>query len=68
MYNRLLTADEMLYLSTLGLPQATQPQPRNESILEASPQTLSWFPGEGTVSQTVYFGENLEDVTVGADG
>jgi len=68
MYNRLLAEDEMLYLATLGLPQATQPEPRNESSLDASPQSLSWSPGEDTVSETVYLGESLDDVTAGTPG
>ncbi len=68
MYNRLLTADEVLYLATLGLAQATQPNPRHESVREEGPPVLSWRPGEGAISHNVYFGESLADVTAGSAG
>jgi hypothetical protein len=68
MYNRLLAADEVLYLATLGLAQATHPDPRHESVLTEAPLVLSWRPGEGAISHKVYFGGNLVDVTAGAAG
>jgi hypothetical protein len=67
-YNRLLTGDEMLYIVTVGLAKATQPDPRHESVLEDAPPILSWVPNEGAISHNVYFGENLDDVTAGAAG
>ncbi|MHC4178146.1 MAG: PA14 domain-containing protein, partial [Planctomycetota bacterium] len=68
MYNRLLTGDEMLYIFTLGFTKATQPDPRNESVLDEAPLVLSWVPDEAATSHNVYFGENLADVTAGATG
>ena len=67
-YNRLLTSDEMLYIVTVGLSKATQPDPRHESVLEDAPVILSWASTEGVISHNVYFGENLEDVIAGAAG
>ena len=68
MYNRLLTADEMLYLFTTSFTKATRPDPRHESVLDEAPLLLSWQPGEGATSHKVYFGESLADVTAGAPG
>jgi hypothetical protein len=67
-YNRLLNSDEMLYIYTVGLSKATQPDPRHESVLEEAPAILSWMPDDGAISHNVYFGENLEDVIGGAAG
>ncbi|UCC99042.1 MAG: hypothetical protein JSW66_03980, partial [Phycisphaerales bacterium] len=71
MYNRLLTADEMLYLYIEADPsrfKATRPDPCNASVLGEAPSTLSWRPGDRAISHNVYFGENPEDVTAGAAG
>ena len=67
-YNRMLNSDEMLYIYTVGLSKATQPDPRHESVLEDAPAILSWIATDGAISHNVYFGENLEDVTIGAEG
>ena len=65
MYNRLLTANEMIYLFTTGFTKATRPDPRHESALDEAPLLLSWWPGEGSTSHNVYLGESLGDVTAG---
>jgi hypothetical protein len=67
-YNRLLTSNEMLYLFTTGFTKATRPDPRHESVLDEAPLLLSWHPGEGATSHSVYLSENLVEVTAGAAG
>ncbi|MCP4256274.1 MAG: LamG domain-containing protein, partial [Planctomycetes bacterium] len=45
---------------------ASSPKPANGAILADTWVSLSWRPGDGAVSQDVYFGENLDDVDNGA--
>ncbi|MHC4707623.1 MAG: LamG domain-containing protein, partial [Planctomycetota bacterium] len=51
-----------------ALPQASGPNPRNGSMLEAKWANLSWRAGDFAVSHDVYIGESFDDVNDGAEG
>jgi len=46
---------------------ASSPTPSHGAILADTWVSLSWRSGDGAASQDVYFGENLEDVSAGAE-
>ena len=47
---------------------ATNPNPANGALVEATWVSLSWSPATRAVSHDVYFGENFNDVNDGAAG
>jgi hypothetical protein len=64
-YDHALTADEIQVImeSAAGkLPHARRPDPADGAMLTDTWVSLSWMPGDLTVSHDVYFGENFDDV------
>ena len=51
------------YLLEYTLEKAAIPSPEDGAVLSAVSVELSWAPADGTVSDNVYFGDNLEAVT-----
>jgi hypothetical protein len=51
------------YLLEYTLEKAAIPSPEDGAVLSAVSVELSWAPADGTISDNVYFGDNLEAVT-----
>ncbi len=51
--------------STRPIVKATQPDPKDGSLLTATWASLGWTPGQLAVSHDVYMGESFEDVNAG---
>ncbi|MHC4702966.1 MAG: LamG-like jellyroll fold domain-containing protein, partial [Planctomycetota bacterium] len=60
-------AIQLLMESGGGYPFAFGPDPEDGAIHTATWVTLSWSSGDFAVSHDVYFGDNFDDVTNGAD-
>ncbi len=50
------------------VPVALGPTPSDGALHDDTSVNLSWKPGGYAVTQDVYFGDNLDDVTAGAEG
>jgi len=62
-YNRALSQEEInTAMFGQGQPLAFGPDPEDGALLEDTWATLSWTPGDFTVSHDVYMGENFDDV------
>ncbi|MHC4073556.1 MAG: LamG-like jellyroll fold domain-containing protein, partial [Planctomycetota bacterium] len=65
-YDHALTEDEiMAVVKGEGLPHALGPNPADGSVIMDTWVTLSWRPGDYTVSHDVYLSDNLDDVSNG---
>ncbi len=67
-YNRALTQNGIqVIMQGEEFPYAFSPTPPDGSVLMDTNVTLSWEPGFGVKSHTVYFGDNFDDVNDGAE-
>jgi hypothetical protein len=67
-YNHALTQDEVqTAMEVEGWPFAIGPSPEDGVIHEDTWASVSWRAGDGAASHDVYFGENLDDVSAGAE-
>ncbi len=64
-YDQVLSADEIRNLAIL--PTASAPLPADGLIHPETWVSLSWSPGADAISHDVYFGDNFDDVNVGAE-
>jgi len=60
--------DEIRFGNTFGdvtgvVDKASNPDPKDDTMLESMGTILSWRAGQFAVSHNVYFGDNLDDVT-----
>ncbi|MHC4533170.1 MAG: LamG domain-containing protein [Planctomycetota bacterium] len=62
-----LMDDIRLYDHALPVHIATRPTPVSGAVLSSMPVDLFWTPGGFAISHNVYFGENLDEVTSGAE-
>jgi hypothetical protein len=60
--------NDLLALEALPSEKASHPKPGNGTELDATSTVLEWLPGARAVSNNVYFGTSLEDVTNGTGG
>jgi hypothetical protein len=69
LYNAALNQDELQVLmeGTGGYPFAFGPNPADGAIITDTWANLSWSPGDFAVSHDVYFDDNFDDVTAGAE-
>jgi len=68
-YNEALTQEEIqVIMLGAGMPYASGPSPGDGVLHEDTWASLSWHPGDDAASHDVYFGENFNDVTDGAEG
>jgi len=51
----------------MGSPVALGPTPADGSLHPDTWANLNWFPGDSAVSHDVYFGDNFNDVSTGAE-
>jgi hypothetical protein len=65
-YDHALSEAEIKKLAALA--KATRPSPEDGSMHEDTWVSLSWTEGAYAVSYDVYFGENFDDVSAGAEG
>ena len=63
-FDRALSADEVLDIFTNGMASefASQPQPQNEAVDVARDTLLTWKPGEFAAAHDVYFGTSSDDI------
>jgi len=67
-YNVALNADQIqAAMRGEPLPLASQPNPREGSIILETWVNISWAPGDFAVSHDVYIGDNFDDVSNGAE-
>ncbi len=66
-YNHALTPAEIQTIMLGIFPTAFGPDPADGSIHEDTWATISWKPGTSAVSHNVYFGDNFDDVSAGAE-
>ncbi len=64
-YNRALTAADVRKLA--ARPNAYSPIPVKGTLHEDTWLSMSWLPGGNAASHDVYFGENFDDVSAGAE-
>jgi len=64
LYNSALTEGEILAAmeGSTGYPYALSPNPADGTLYPETWVTLSWKPGDYTVSHDLYLGENFDDV------
>ncbi len=72
-FNTILTPEDIETIMNNGLAGITggqalarRPDPKDGALLEQTWGTLSWSPGDFTVSHDVYLGDNFDDVNDGA--
>ncbi|MHC4242922.1 MAG: LamG-like jellyroll fold domain-containing protein, partial [Planctomycetota bacterium] len=67
-YDVALNADQILSaMRGEPLPLASQPNPRDGSIILETWVNISWGPGDFAVSHDVYLGDNFDDVNNGTE-
>ena len=68
-YNHPLSEGEIqiVLAGGIGFPLATRPEPDDGSYIDDTWVNLSWAPGDYAVSHDVYIGENVDDVSTGAE-
>jgi hypothetical protein len=66
-YNHALRPDEIQTIMLGIFPTAFSPSPADGAIHEDTWVSLSWEPGTSAASHDVYFGENFDDVSAGAE-
>ena len=57
----------MLSQGVAGMPLARRPSPQDGALYEQTWVSLSWTPGDWTVSHDLYIGDNFDDVNAGAE-
>jgi hypothetical protein len=69
LYNHALSEAEILAAmeGSEGYPYALGPEPDDGAFIEDTWVSLSWSPGDFTVSHDVYLGDNFNDVNAGAE-
>ena len=68
-FNRALSQEEIqIIMQGEEFPYAFSPTPPDGAVLVDTNVTLSWEPGFGVKSHTVYFGDTFDDVNDGAEG
>jgi len=69
LYNRALGAGEIqAAMVAAAFPFSSGPSPKDGSLHADTWITLSWRPGDLTVSHDLYMGDNFDDVNDGAEG
>jgi len=68
-YNHPLSEGEIqiVLAGGVGFPLATRPEPDDGSYIDDTWVNLSWAPGDYAVSHDVYIGENVDDISTGAE-
>ena len=68
-YNHPLSEGEIqiVLAGGIGFPLATRPEPDDGSYIDDTWVNLSWAPGDYAVSHDIYIGENVDDVSTGAE-
>jgi hypothetical protein len=68
-YNRALSAAEIqTAMKAAAYPYASNPGPKDGSLLPNTWVNLSWRQGDLAVSHDLYMGDNFDDVNEGAEG
>ena len=66
-YNHALTQDEIQTIMLGIFPTAFKPFPADGAMHEDTWVSFSWEPGTSAASHDIYFGDNFDDVDVGAE-